>query len=265
LNVHPENKHANQENKVEKKKTMLITGASRGIGAATARLAAEHGYQVAINYRSNEQAAQCVAEDIRSAGGQVKTFMADVGDSQQVADLFNAVNDALGYIDVLVNNAGILETFPITEASAEAVETSFRANVFSLYFCAREAVKRMSDQHGGRGGVIINMSSIAARMGTMPGGNAYCASKAAVDGFNLALAHEVGGQGIRVNAIRPGIIATDIQLGRGGIEKAAEIAQATAPLKRIGQAHEVAQAVLWLASDAASYVHGATLDVSGGR
>lgn len=247
------------------KKTMLITGGSRGIGAETAKLAAQHGYQVAINYLSNQAAAQSVVDAITAAGGTARAFQANVAISEEVNRLFEAVDQAFGTLDVLVNNAGILETFPITEAEPDKVMATFSANVFSLYYCCREAVKRMSTNHGGRGGAIVNMSSIAARLGSMPGGNAYSTSKAAVDGFNLALAHELGPQGIRVNAIRPGIIATDIQLNRGGLEKAAEIARATAPMRRMGQPEEVAQAVIWLASEAASYVHGAVIDVGGGR
>jgi NAD(P)-dependent dehydrogenase (short-subunit alcohol dehydrogenase family) len=179
--------------------------------------------------------------------------------------LFNDVDQAFGRLDVLVNNAGILETFPITEATPEKVTRSFAANIFSMYYCSREAVKRMSTLLGGSGGVIVNMSSIASRLGSMPQGNAYTSTKAAADGFNLALAHEVGPQGIRVCGIRPGIIATDIQAGRGGIEKAAEIAAVSATLGRIGLPEEVAQTVIWLASDAASYIHGTLIDVGGGR
>lgn len=246
-------------------KVMLITGASRGIGAQTALLAANNGYRVAVNYLNNATAAHEVVAAIHLAGGQAQTFQADVSDSNQVDRLFNEVDQAFGGIDVLVNNAGILDTFSITEATPENVTRSFAANIFSMYFCSREAVKRMSTLTGGSGGVIINMSSIAARLGSMPDGNAYSSSKAAADGFNLALAHEVGRQGIRVCAIRPGIIATDIQAGRGGIEKAAEIAAVSASLGRIGQPAEVAQTVLWLASDAASYVHGTLIDVAGGR
>jgi len=246
-------------------KTMLITGASRGIGAQTAKLAAEHGYQVAVNYVSNQEAAQAVVQSIFAAGGKARAFQADVSSSDEVDRLFKEVDAAFGGLDVLVNNAGILQTFSIVDATPQHVEATYRANVYSLYFCSREAVKRMSKDLGGRGGVIVNVSSVAARLGTMPGGNAYSASKAAADGFNLALAHEVGPQGIRVNAVRPGIIATDIQASRGGIEKAAEIAASATSLRRIGQPEEIAQAIVWLASDAASYVHGTTLDISGGR
>ena len=246
-------------------KTILITGGSRGIGAACAKLAASHGYQVAINYANNDAAATAVIEEITANGGRAQAFKADVTQDQEVTDLFKAVDTAFGSIDVLVNNAGILETFNITEADTARVMRTFEANVFSLYYCSREAVKRMSTRHGGKGGVIINMSSAAARLCSMPGGNGYSTSKAAVDGFNLSLANEVGDQGIRVNAIRPGLIATDIQNGRGGIEVATELAKTAVPMKRIGQPEEIAQTVIWLASPQASYVHGAVLDVGGGR
>lgn len=246
-------------------KTMLITGASRGIGAATALLAAKHGYQVAVNYASNDAAAQAVVQRIESMGGTAQAFKADVSRSEEVTKLFEAVDLAFGHLDVLVNNAGILETFSILDADPAKVHRTFEANLFSLYYCSREAVKRMSTQLNGHGGVIINMSSAAARLCSMPGGNAYSASKAAVDGFNLALANEVGSQGIRVNAIRPGLIATDIQNGRGGLEVAAQLASTSVPMKRIGEPAEIAEAVIWLASEHASYIHGATLDVGGGR
>jgi NAD(P)-dependent dehydrogenase (short-subunit alcohol dehydrogenase family) len=246
-------------------KVMLITGASRGIGAKTAQLAATQGWRVAVNYISNATAANEVVRSIQAQGGQAQAFQADVSDSDQVDRLFNAVDQAFGRLDVLVNNAGILETFPITEANPEKVMRNFAANIFSMYYCSREAVKRMSTLLGGSGGVIVNMSSIASRLGSMPQGNAYTSTKAAADGFNLALAHEVGPQGIRVCGIRPGIIATDIQAGRGGIEKAAEIAAVSSTLGRIGLPEEVAQTVIWLASDAASYVHGTLIDVGGGR
>jgi NAD(P)-dependent dehydrogenase (short-subunit alcohol dehydrogenase family) len=252
-------------NHVSNSKTMLITGGSRGIGAATAKLAASHGFQVVINYASNAAAAEAVVNDIGARGGRAMAFQADVTDSDAVTAMFKAVDQAFGGLDVLVNNAGILETFSILDADPDRVQRTFEANLFSLYYCSREAVRRMSTDLGGHGGVIINMSSAAARLCSMPGGNAYSASKAAVDGFNLSLANEVGAQGIRVNAIRPGLIATDIQNGRGGIEVAAEIAKTAVPLKRIGQPEEVAQAVIWLASPAASYVHGSVLDVGGGR
>lgn len=246
-------------------KTMLVTGASRGIGAATARLAAKHRYQVAVNYVTNELAAQAVVDSIIAAGGKAKSFKANVANNDEVIALFEAVDQTFGGVDVLVNNAGILETFSILDAEPDKVHRTFEANLFSLYYCSREAVKRMSTAQGGRGGVIINMSSAAAKLCSMPGGNAYSTSKAAVDGFNLSLANEVGNQGIRVNAIRPGLIATDIQNGRGGLAVAAELALTAVPMKRMGEPEEIAEAVIWLASEHASYVHGAVLDVGGGR
>ncbi|HEY7804728.1 MAG TPA: SDR family oxidoreductase [Orrella sp.] len=248
-----------------KQKTILITGGSRGIGAATARLAATHGYQVAVNYASNEAAAQAVVKEIEALGSKAQAFKADVTKDHEVVGLFQGVDEAFGGVDVLVNNAGILETFSILDVDEARLRRTFEANLFSLYYCSREAVKRMSTDRGGAGGAIVNLSSAAAKLCSMPGGNAYSASKAAVDGFNLSLANEVGAQGIRVNAVRPGLIATDIQNGRGGIEVAAEIAKTAVPMRRIGQPEEIAQAIIWLASPEASYVHGAVLDVGGGR
>lgn len=246
-------------------KIMLITGASRGIGAKTALLAGAQGWQVAVNYLNNQTAANDVVRAIQSQGGQAQAFQADVSDSDQVDRLFNEIDHVFGRLDVLVNNAGIFKTFSITEATPDNVTRSFAANIFSMYYCTREAVKRMSTLSGGSGGVIVNLSSVAVRIGNIVGGNAYTSSKAAVDGFNLSLAHEVGPQGIRVCGLRPGIIATEMQDIRGGIDKAAKIAATTTTLGRIGLPEEVAQTVLWLASDAASYVHGTLLDVSGGR
>jgi len=246
-------------------KIMLITGASRGIGAKTALLAATRGYRVVVNFLQNQAAATQIVSSIESAGGQALAIQADVGRSDEVDRLFATIDQTWGPIDVLVNNAGIVDTFSITEATPANVARSFEANVFSAYYCSREAVKRMSTSMGGKGGVIISMSSVAARLGNMTAGNAYTSTKAAIDGFNLALAHEVGPQGIRVCALRPGIIATDIQNSRGGVEKAAEIAASSASLGRIGQPEEIAETVLWLASDAASYIHGSYVDVAGGR
>lgn len=246
-------------------KIMLITGASRGIGAKTSLLAGAQGWQVAVNYLNNQTAANDVVRAIQSQGGQAQAFQADVSDSDQVDRLFNEIDHVFGRLDVLVNNAGIFKTFSITEATPDNVTRSFAANIFSMYYCTREAVKRMSTLSGGSGGVIVNLSSVAVRIGNIVGGNAYTSSKAAVDGFNLSLAHEVGPQGIRVCGLRPGIIATEMQDIRGGIEKAAEIAAATASLGRIGQPEEVAKTVIWLASEAASYVHGTLVDVTGGR
>ncbi len=247
------------------KKTLLVTGASRGIGAEIALLAAQSGYQVAINYLNSDVAANALVDRIRAQGGSAMAIRADVGDSDQVTRMFETLDQSYGVPDVLINNAGILESFKITEADSIHVEKTLRANVFSVFYCCREAVKRMSTDLGGRGGVIVNMSSVAVRHGSITGGTAYSASKGAIDAFSTALAKEVGLQGIRVNTLRPGLIETDIHSVRGGIAGIQEMAKTTVPMGRTGSAAEVAQAALWLASDAASYVHASILDVAGGR
>lgn len=246
-------------------KTLLVTGASRGIGAEIALLAAQSGYRVALNYLNSEAAANALVARIQATGGTAIAIRADVGDSDQVTRMFETLDHAFGAPDVLINNAGILESFPITEANSQQVEHTFRANVLSVFYCCREAVKRMSTVHGGRGGVIVNMSSVAARHGGITGGTAYSASKGAIDALGTALAKEVGTQGIRVNTLRPGLIETEIHNVRGGIAQITEMAKTTVPMGRTGSAAEVAQAALWLASDAASYVHASVLDVAGGR
>ena len=248
------------------RKVMLITGASRGIGAAIARAAGRAGYRVGVNYVNREDAAQVVVDEIVAAGGEAVALQADVGRLADVERLFTELDAALGTLDVLVNNAGILANFRVDEIESEAqVLSVFQANVFSAYWCAREAVRRMSKAHGGRGGCIVNLSSVAARLGGLAGGAAYAASKGAIDTFTLALAKEVGREGIRVNALRPGLIATEIHDAHGGLAQMERMAQANVPLGRSGSADEVAQAALWLASDAASYVHGSVIDVAGGR
>ena len=246
-------------------KVMLVTGASRGIGAAIALLAGRSGYRVGLNYLRSEAAADAVVAQIRAAGGEAIALQADVGRLDQVVAMFARLDAAFGKPDVLVNNAGVLAMFRVDAADESNVADLFRANVFSMYFCSREAVRRMSTAHGGRGGVIVNMSSVASRLGGLGGGSAYAASKGAIDSFNLALAKEVGAEGIRVNAIRPGLISTDIHEVHGGIEKMEQTARTAVPLGRAGSAAEVAQVALWLASDAASYVHGTVVDVAGGR
>jgi len=244
---------------------MVVTGGSRGIGASIARLAGKAGYRVAVNYVSNAGAAQEVVAEIAKAGGEAIAVQADVGHQEQVRRLFAEVDAKLGKADVLVNNAGILGNCRIEDMDAGTVEHMFRANVFSQYYCAREAVRRMSPKHGGRGGVIVNMSSVASRLGGLAGGSHYAATKGAIDTFTLALAKELGAEGIRVNAVRPGLIDTSMHDVHGGVARMKEMAKAAVPLGRSGDADEVARAVLWLASDEASYVHGAVLDVAGGR
>ena len=246
-------------------KVMLVTGASRGIGAEIALLAGRSGYRVGVNYLRSEAAAHAVVADIERAGGTAIALQADVGQLGEVERMFTRLDAAFGKLDVLVNNAGVLAMFRVDAVDESNVLDIFRDNVFSAYFCSREAVRRMSTAHGGNGGVIINMSSVAARLGGLGGGAAYAGSKAAIDTFNLALAKEVGREGIRVNAIRPGLISTDIHNAQGGVAEMERMAKTLVPLGRAGSAAEVAQVALWLASDAASYVHGTVVDVAGGR
>jgi NAD(P)-dependent dehydrogenase (short-subunit alcohol dehydrogenase family) len=244
------------------RRVMVVTGGSRGIGASVARLAAVAGYDVAVNFVRNEKAAQAVVNAVEEAGGRAAAFRADVGDDSHVTRMFAEIDKALGRVHVLVNNAGILGNRRVEDMNEASLLEIFRANVFSMYYCSREAVRRMSTKHGGKGGVIVNMSSVASRLGGLVGGSAYAATKGAIDSFSLALAKEVGGEGIRVNTIRPGLIETEIHDVHGGMNE--QLARSV-PLGRSGTADEVARTVLWLASDDASYVHAAVVDVSGGR
>lgn len=246
-------------------KVILITGASRGIGAATARLAAQRGYAVAINYHQQASAAEALTTEITSAGGSALAVQADVADEAQVAQLFAAVDDRWGRLDVLVNNAGILEQqMRLESMSLERWQRVFATNVFGSFLCNREAVKRMSTRHGGKGGAIVNVSSIAARLGAPEEYVDYAAAKGAVDSMTLGLAKELAADGIRVNAVRPGVIDTDIHASGGEPGRVARVAKSI-PLARGGLAEEIAEAILWLASEQASYTTGALLDVSGGR
>ena len=247
------------------KKVMLVTGASRGIGAEIALLADRSGYCVGVNYLRSAEAANAVVARIRERGGEAIALQADVSRLDDVVTLFQQLDAAFGALDVLVNNAGVLANFRVDAVDAHNVVDVFSANVFSAYYCSREAIRRMSTAHGGKGGAIINLSSVASRLGGLGGGAAYAASKAAIDTFTLALAKEVGLEGIRVNAIRPGLISTDMHKVHGGIAKMEQMAKTAVPLGRAGAASEVADVALWLASDAASYVHGSVIDVAGGR
>jgi NAD(P)-dependent dehydrogenase (short-subunit alcohol dehydrogenase family) len=246
-------------------KVLLITGASRGIGAATARLAAQRGYAVCVNYRQNAAAAQAVIESITQAGGQAVALAADVAIETEVVRLFEQTEAALGSVTALVNNAGILERqMRVTEMDAARWQRVLATNVIGAFVCAREAVRRMSTRRGGQGGAIVNVSSRAAVLGGANEYVDYAASKGALDSFTIGLAHEVAEEGIRVNAVRPGVIYTDIHAS-GGEPQRVERVKAAVPMKRGGQPEEVAEAVLWLLSEAASFVTGTFLDVSGGR
>lgn len=246
-------------------KVMLITGASRGIGAATARLAAGQGYRVVINYQRNREAADALVEAIMTTGGEALAVQADVADEIQVRRLFSEVDARLGRLDVLVNNAGMLEQqMRLERMSLERWQRVFATNVYGSFLCSREAIARMSTRQGGRGGVIVNVSSIAARLGAPEEYIDYAAAKGAVDSMTIGLAKELAADGIRVNAVRPGVIDTEIHASGGEPQRVARVA-ASIPLGRGGQAEEVAEAILWLASEQASYTTGSLLDVSGGR
>ena len=244
---------------------LIVTGGSRGIGAATALLGAKRGYKVAVNYNKNSASADSVVKEIERGGGQAIAVQADVGNEADVVRLFETVDKELGRVTALFNNAGIvLRLRPITEYTADALNDLWRINMTSQFLCAREAVKRMSTTSGGKGGTIVNMSSIAALLGGPGGQVAYAASKGAVDVFTHGLSIDLAPQGIRINAVRPGLIDTDIHDDMGVKDRFKTISP-TVPMGRGGTASEVAETVLWLMSPQASYVTGALVNVSGGR
>lgn len=244
---------------------LLITGGGRGIGAATALLAARRGYAVAVNYASNSLAADEVVRTIRADGGTAMAVQADVGDEAQVLAMFEKVDAKLGRLTALVNNAGVVDVQArVDEMSVARLERMFRVNVIGSFICAREAVRRMSTRHGGSGGAIVNVSSAAARLGSPGQYIDYAASKGAIDTFTIGLAKEVAAEGIRVNAVRPGLIDTEIHASGGMPDRAFELAP-TVPMQRTGSAEEIAGAILWLLSAEASYTTMALLDVAGGR
>jgi NAD(P)-dependent dehydrogenase (short-subunit alcohol dehydrogenase family) len=241
-------------------KVMLVTGAGRGIGAATARLAVQRGYKVCVNYLRDRAAAEKLANEIGALA-----VPADVSSEADVVRLFKTVDDKLGRLTALVNNAGIVDVRSRVEnMSIERLRRMFAVNVIGSFLCAREAIKRMSKRHGGAGGVIVNLSSAAARLGSPGDYVDYASAKGAIDTFTIGLAKEVAADGIRVNAVRPGVIRTEIHATSGDPGRLERIG-ATAPLARPGEPEEVAQAVLWVASDEASYTTGAIVDVTGGR
>ncbi|WP_293605900.1 SDR family oxidoreductase [Polaromonas sp. UBA4122] len=246
-------------------KIVLITGGSRGIGAATALLAARQGYVVAVNYTTNSLAADEVVRQIRQEGGQAITVQADVAKEAQVLAMFEKIDAKLGRLTALVNNAGVVDqTTRVDAITYERLQRMFEINVFGSFLCAREAVKRMSTRYGGAGGSIVNVSSAAARLGGPGQYVDYAAAKGAIDTFTIGLAKEVAAEGIRVNAVRPGIIETEIHASGGLPDRARDLAPQV-PMQRAGSALEVAQAIVWLLSEDSSYTTGAMLDVAGGR
>jgi NAD(P)-dependent dehydrogenase (short-subunit alcohol dehydrogenase family) len=243
----------------------LITGGSRGIGAATALLAARHGYAVAVNYTNNRDAADAVVRSIRSGGGRAIALQCDVANEEQVLAMFDTVDRELGPLTALVNNAGVVDVSArVDEMSVARLRRMFDINVLGTILCAREAIKRMSTRHGGKGGAIVNVSSAASRLGSPGQYVDYAAAKGAVDAFTLGLAKEVAAEGIRVNAVRPGLIETDIHASGGIPDRVKQLAHMV-PMQRGGTAEEVAESIVWLLSPQASYVTMSLLEVSGGR
>jgi NAD(P)-dependent dehydrogenase (short-subunit alcohol dehydrogenase family) len=245
-------------------KVVIITGGSRGIGRATALAAAARGFRICVGYANNEAAARDVVSTIEAKNGKAIAVKCDVGDEGDILKMFKAA-DAFGTLGGLINNAGIVgPTSRVDEMSAERIARIMAVNITGSMLCAREAVKRMSTRHGGKGGVIVNLSSVAAKLGSPNTYVDYAASKGAIDSFTIGLGYEVAGEGIRVAAIRPGLIDTEIHASGGEPDRAHRLSHMV-PMKRVGTAEEIANAVVWLLSDEASYVTSAILDVSGGR
>lgn len=245
-------------------KVILITGASRGIGAATATLAAAKGYAVCVNYCTNKAAADDVVSEIQKQGGRAMAVQADVGQEKEVLRLFEEIDSEFGAVTALVNNAGVLETQSRVESlSADRLQRVFQTNVFGTILCSREAIKRMSNKQDGEGGSIVNVSSVASRLGAAGEYVDYAASKGAVDSFTIGLSKEVAGDGIRVNAVRPGFIYTDIHASGGEPGRVDRVA-GNLPMSRGGDPNEVAESILWLLSDEASFTTGTFIELAGG-
>ena len=245
--------------------TLIVTGGSRGIGAAVARLAGKSGWAVAVNFSSGESEAKRVAEEIRAEGGRALAIHADVSREEQIVQLFGKAENELGPIKGLVNNAGVTGGFArVEEVTAEIIKTTFAVNVMGPMLCAREAVRRMSTERGGSGGAIVNISSRAAHTGAAGEWVHYAASKGAIDSFTVGLAREVATEGIRVNAVAPGLVDTDLHAANGEPGRLQRL-MPSIPMQRAGRPEEIAEAVVWLLSPAAAYVTGAILEVGGGR
>ncbi len=246
-------------------RVMIVTGGSRGIGAAVARLAGARGYDVAVNYAQAGGRAEAVAAEVETAGQRAIAIQADMGREDDILRMFDTVDAALGPVTAIVNNAAIDYETSIPDMTREGLERVFAVNVFGLFIMAREAARRMSTRRGGTGGSIVNVGSISARYGGLPGDVVYASSKGAVDSFTKGLAHEYAEHGIRVNCVRPGLVLTDMWEHSIGVEAAVALGKTGSMLKRIGRPEEIAAMILWLCSDEASYVTAAIYDVDGGR